>query len=100
MGSLRLCMAARVGRVTFLRVVGEEAPKGECEEWRTWVRGWEAGCRLERCVDAIAVAQVRTTGVAARVWFVDTGVAVALARARDMFALMFAEAVGGFYVYG
>jgi hypothetical protein len=40
-------------------------------------------------VYAIAVAQVRT-GVVARV-FVD--IAVALARARDMFALMFAEAV-------
>jgi len=42
-------------------------------------------------VYAIAVAQVRT-GVVARV-FVD--IAVALARARDMFALMFAEAVDG-----
>lgn len=40
---------------------------------------------------AIAVARVRT-GVVARV-FVDT--AVALARARDMFALMFVEAVDG-----
>jgi hypothetical protein len=90
MGSLRLCMAARVGRVTFLRVVGEEAPKGEWEEWRTCVRGR----RVERCVDVIAVAQVRS-GVAARVWVVDTAVAVALARARDMFALMFAEDVGG-----
>jgi hypothetical protein len=41
MGSLRLCIAARVGRVTFLRVwVEEEAPRGECEEWRTCVGGW------------------------------------------------------------
>jgi hypothetical protein len=40
MGSLRLCIAARVGRVTFLRVLVEEAPKGECEEWRTCVGGW------------------------------------------------------------
>jgi hypothetical protein len=80
--------------VTLLRVLVEEAPKGECEEWRTCVRGWEAGCRVERCVDVIAVAQART-GVAARVWFVDTAAAVALARARDMFALMLAEAVGG-----
>jgi hypothetical protein len=33
MGSLRRCMAAMVGRVTFLRVV-VEAPSGEWEECR------------------------------------------------------------------
>jgi hypothetical protein len=38
MGSLRLCMAAMVGRVTFLRVV-VEAPSGEWEE-----------CRMVGCV--------------------------------------------------
>jgi hypothetical protein len=62
-------MAARVGRVTFLRVlvVEEEAPRGEWEEWRTFaVGGWKTDCRLERCVVVIAVAQART-GVAARV---------------------------------
>ena len=73
----------------------EEAPRGECEEWRTWcaVGGWKAGCccRVDRCVVVSAVARVRA-GVVARV-VVD--IAVALARARDMFALMFAEAVDG-----
>jgi hypothetical protein len=82
-------MAARLGRVTFLRVLAEEAPKGECEEWRTCC--WGMGCWLGRWVVVIAVAQVRT-GIVVRV-FVD--MAAALARARDMFALMFAEAVDG-----
>jgi phage terminase large subunit-like protein len=74
----------------------EEAPRGECEEWRTWcaVGGWKAGCccRVARWVDVSAVARVRA-GVVARV-VVDIAV-VALARARDMFALMFAEDVDG-----
>ena len=69
--------------MTFLRVLVEEAPRGECEEWRTFVRG----SRIDRRVDVIPVATVRSV-VVARV-FVDN--AVALARARDMFALMFAE---------
>jgi hypothetical protein len=92
-------MAARVGRVTFLRaLVGEEeAPRGECDECRTC---WKAGCwRVGRCAfDVIAVAQVRNAGikvVVVRV-FVGIAVVVALARARDMFApFMFAEATEG-----
>jgi hypothetical protein len=100
-------MAARVGRVTFLRVLAEEeeAPRGECEEWRTccWVRGWREKMGvwlLDGCVAVIviAVAQVRSSGVVVVVVvFVDTAAAAAaLARARDMFALMFAgAAVGG-----
>ena len=73
--------------MTFLRVLVEEAPRGECEELRTWVRG----CRDDRRVVVIAAAQVRT-GVPGVWWarvFVD--IVAALARARDMFALMFAE---------
>jgi len=98
MGSLRLCMAARVGRVTFLRVLAVvEAPKGECEEWRTFVvRGRRALCRLD-------VVDVAAQALVARVFVVDVQVA-ALARARDMFALMFAEDVEsggvGRIVYG
>jgi hypothetical protein len=48
MGSLRRCMAAMVGRVTFLRVV-VEAPRGEWEECRMvgcvafWVEYWMLG---------------------------------------------------------
>ena len=49
-------------------------------------------CRVARFVVVSAVARVRA-GVVARV-VVDIAV-VALARARDMFALMFAEDVDG-----
>jgi hypothetical protein len=38
-------MAARVGRVTFLRVLVVEAPRGEWEDWwvgvvERWAVGW------------------------------------------------------------
>lgn len=44
-------MAVRVGRVTFLRVLVEEAPRGECEDWgvgvvERWAVGWVVGFLL------------------------------------------------------
>lgn len=88
MGSLRLCMAAMVGRVTFLRVV-VEAPRGEWEECRMLgcvclCRAcWTLGRMHGRFRHLFATAQARESVAAVRV----VGF-VALSKARDMFALM------------
>ena len=89
MGSLRLCMAAMAGRVTFLRVV-VEAPSGEWEE-----------CLMVDCVGPGAAcwtlgrfrhllrATARAREGAAAAEKVDGVIVAALdIKARDMFALI------------
>jgi hypothetical protein len=83
-GSLRLCMAAMVGRVTFLRVV-VEVPRGEWEEYRMvdCVRRCTSCCIVGQLRHLVVTAQARKDVAAARV----VGI-VALSKARDMFALI------------
>ena len=90
MGSLRLCMAAMVGRVTFLRVV-VEAPSGEWEEClMVGCDGLDAACRTAgRFKDLFRATAPAREGAAAAVEKVDGIVVPALDnKARDMFALM------------
>lgn len=97
MGSLRLCMAAMLGRVTFLRVL-VEAPRGEWEE-----------CRMVGCVGLCAAywtlgrlrhlfkttVQAREGAVAESV----VGIVAALNnKARDMFALILGLAMVDYVV--
>ena len=94
MGSLRLCMAAMVGRVTFLRVV-VEAPSGEWEE-----------CLMVGCVGLCAAGWTlgrpkhlfRATAQAGEAAEKVDGIIVVAAldnKARDMFALYPGNADGG-----
>lgn len=89
MGSLRLCMAAMAGRVTFLRVV-VEAPSGEWEECLMvgcvglCAAGWTLG-RPKHLFRATAWAREG----AAAAEKVDGAIIAALdIKARDMFALI------------
>lgn len=94
MGSRRLCMAVRVGSVTFLRVL-VEAPRGEWEDWRVEVLGrWEAGvlfllCRAGRARHLVALVHSGEDVPAATARVVDVvDIVDTLVRARDMYALI------------
>ena len=96
MGSLRLCMAAMVGRVTFLRVV-VEAPSGEWEECLMLV-GCVGLCAACWTLGRFRQLLLRATAQAGEAAEKVDGIIVVAAldnKARDMFALYPGNADGG-----
>jgi len=96
MGSLRLCMAAMVGRVTFLRVL-VEAPSGEWEECRMVV-GCVGLCAACWTLGRFRQDLLRATAQAGEAAEQVNGIIVVAAldnKARDMFALYPGNADGG-----